>query len=62
MRTIGKYTQVVSLPRVKKKEYNITTDEKPFFDQIVKSDRRTYVNICKIATGQGNDYTIGASL
>ena len=25
------------------------------FDQLVKSDRRTYDNIHKIATGQGDD-------
>ena len=30
-----------------------------FFDQPVKSDRRTYDNVRKIATGQGDDYTTG---
>ena len=30
--------------------------EKNFFDQPVKSDMRTYDNIRKIATGQGDDY------
>ena len=33
-----------------------------FFDQPVKSDRRTYDNIRKIATGQGDDYTTGCLL
>ena len=30
------------------------TDGKIFFDQPVKSDMRTYDNIQKIVTGQGN--------
>ena len=29
------------------------------FDNPVKSDMRIYDNILKIATGQGDDYTIG---
>ena len=29
---------------------------KNFFDQPVKNDRRTYDNIKKLATGQGDDY------
>ena len=37
-------------------------DGKNFFDQPVKSDMRTYYNICKIATGQGDDYTTGCLL
>ena len=36
--------------------------EKTFFDQPVKSDMRTYDNIQKMATGQGDDYTIGCLL
>ena len=32
------------------------TDGKNFFDQPVKNDRRTYDNIKKFATGQGDDY------
>ena len=32
-------------------------DEKSFFDQPLKSDRRTSDNIRKIATGQVDDYT-----
>ena len=34
-------------------------DEKNFFDQPVKRDMRTYDNIKKIATGQGDNYTTG---
>ena len=33
-----------------------------FFDQPVKSDKVTYKNIRKIATGQGDDYTTGCLL
>ena len=32
-------------------------DGKNVFDQLVKSDIRTYDNIRKIATGQGDNYT-----
>ena len=34
-------------------------DGKNFFDQPVKSDKVTYENIRKIATGRGDDYTTG---
>ena len=37
-------------------------DGKNFFDQPIKSDKVTYKNIRKIATGQGDDYTIGCLL
>ena len=36
--------------------------EKNFLDQPVKSDERTYDNIQKIATGQGDDYTTACLL
>ena len=32
-------------------------DENNLFDQPVKTDKRTYDNIRKIATGQGDGYT-----
>ena len=37
-------------------------DGRNFFDQPVKNDLRTYDNIRKIATGLGDDYTIGCLL
>ena len=37
-------------------------DGKSFFDQPLKNDRRVYDNIRKIATGQGDNYTIGCLL
>ena len=33
-------------------------DGKNFFDQSIKNDIKTYDNIPKIKTGQGDDYTI----
>ena len=47
------------LPTVEKKDYNVTFDGQSFFDQPVKNDLRTYVNIRKIVTCQGDDYTAG---
>ena len=38
---------------------NVMIEGKNFFDQPGRNDRRTYDNISKIATGQGDDYTAG---
>ena len=45
------------LPNVEIKDYNVMICGKHFFDQPVKSNMRTYNNIQKLATGQGEDYT-----
>ena len=37
-------------------------DGRNFFDQPIKNDLKTYNNIRKIATGQGDDYTTGCLL
>ena len=37
-------------------------DGKIFFDQPINSDLKTYENIRKIATGQGDDYATGCLL
>ena len=37
-------------------------DGRNFFDQPVKNNLRTYDNIWKISTGQGDDYTTGCLL
>ena len=37
-------------------------DEQNLFDHAVKNHLRTYDNIRKIATGQGDDYTTGCLL
>ena len=47
------------LPRVKIKDCNVMINRQIFFDKPAKNDLRTYENIRKIATGQGDDYTTG---
>ena len=44
------------------KDYNVMIDGKNFFNQPINSDLKTYENIRKIATGQGDDYTTGCLL
>ena len=44
------------------KDYNVMIDGKNFFDQPINSMTKTYENIRKIATGQGDDYTTGCLL
>ena len=41
------------------KEYNVMIDGRNFFNQPKKIDLKTYDNIRKIATDQGDDYTGG---
>ena len=50
------------LPKVEIKDYNVMIDGKNFFDQPINSDLKTYENIRRIATGQGDDYTSGCLL
>ena len=50
------------LPKVEIKGYNVMIDGQNLFDQPVKSYLRTYENIKKTATGQGDDYTTGCLL
>ena len=38
------------------KDYNFKVDGKNIFDQPINNDTKTYENIRKIATGQGDDY------
>ena len=45
------------LPKVEIKDYNVMIDGRNFFDQPINSDLKTYENIRRIATGQGDDYT-----
>ena len=46
------------LPSVKVKDYNVVIDVRNFFDQLIKSNLRTYDVIRKIAIRQGDDYTV----
>ena len=48
-----------NLSNVEKKITTLWLMEKTFFDQTVKSNMRTYDDIGKITTGQGDDYTTG---
>ena len=50
------------LPKVEIKDYNVMIDGKNFFHQPVKIDMRTYDNIQKIETDQGDDYSAGCLL
>ena len=47
------------LPKVEIKDYNVMIDRQNFFDQPVKYDLRSYDNIQKISTGQGDYFTNG---
>ena len=44
------------LPKVETKDYNVMIDGKNFFGQPINSMTKTYENIRKITTGQGDDY------
>ena len=44
------------LPKVEIREYNVLIDDQNFFDQPVKNELRTYENVGKITTCQGEDY------
>ena len=50
------------VPDMDIKDYNVVIDGKNFFDHPIKNDLKTYDNIRKIATGQGDDWTIGCLL
>ena len=50
------------LPTAEIKDCNILINGENFFDQPRKSNKITYENIRKTATGQGNDYTTGCLL
>ena len=50
------------VPNMDIKDYNVVIDGKNFFDHPIKNDLKTYDNIRKIATGQGDDYTNGCLL
>ena len=50
------------LPKVEIKDYNVMIDSENVFDQPINSNIKTYENIRKISTGQGDDYTTGCLL
>ena len=50
------------LPKVEIKDYNVTIHGQNFLDQPRNRDLKTYENIRRIATGQGDDYASGCLL
>ena len=50
------------LPKIEIKDYNVLIVGRNFFDQPINSMTKTYENIRKIATDQGDDYTTGCLL
>ena len=57
-----KIIHTTQVPAIEIKDHNVMIDRQDFFDQSVKTDLRTYDNIQKLATGQGDDYTTGCLL
>ena len=51
-----------SLPNAEIKDYNIMINGENVFDQPIKDNKVTYENIRKIATGQGDYFTVGCLL
>ena len=50
------------LPNVEIKNYNVMINGENFFDRPIESNKLTCENLRKIATGQGDDHTIGCLL
>ena len=50
------------LSTVETKDYNVLINDKNYFDQSVKNDKRTYDNNQMITTGQRDDYTTACLL
>ena len=50
------------LPKVEIKDYNVMIDDRKVFDQPINSMKKTYENIRRIATGQGDYYKTGCLL
>ena len=53
-------TRIYSLPKSIIKNYNVTNNEKNFYDQVIDSDIKRYEEIKKLTTDQGEDYTTGS--
>ena len=50
------------VPKVEIKTYDVKIDGRNFFVQPIINDIKTYENIRKVATGQGDDYITGCLL
>ena len=53
-------TRIYSLPKSIIKNYNVTNNEKNFYDQVIDSNIKRYEKIRKLTTDQGEDYTTGS--
>ena len=53
-------TRIYSLPKSIIKNYNVTNNEKNFYDQVIDSNIKRYEEIRKLTTDQGEDYTTGS--
>ena len=53
-------TRIYSLPKSIIKNYNVTNNEKNFYDQVIDSNIKRYEEIKKLTTDQGEDYTTGS--
>ena len=52
-------TRIYSLPKSIIKNYNVTNNEKNFYDQVIDSNIKRYEEIRKLTTDPGEDYTTG---
>ena len=50
------------VPKLEIKDYNVIIDGRNILYQPIKNDLKTYDNIRKIGTGQGDDYTTSCLL
>ena len=62
MRMVEHQIQNIIFQKVEIKDYNVKIDGRNFFDQPINNNIKTYTNIRKIATVQGDDYTTGCLL
>ena len=53
-------TRIYSLPKSIIKNYNVTNNEKNFYDQVIDSNIKRYEEIRKLTTDQGEDYSTGS--
>ena len=49
--------QAICIPTVEIKAYIFVVDGRNFFDKPIRNDLKTFNNIKKIPTGEGDDYT-----
>ena len=58
----GENHKQYNLPTVEIKDYNVMINGRNFFDQPIKDDFKTFDDMRKISTGQGDYYTVGCLL